>query len=108
MLAPASLGQTPFSGTRAHLLLVHLARSGRELTLSKNVPLAKTDRAAPQVSWICGIWSTLSPKVYSGVELPLPTIITCLITHPLLAIPSSAHFLTSRQCFLTSPPNICT
>lgn len=62
MPVPASLGQGPFSGTGAHLSAVQLARRARELILLRNIPLPMTERASPQVGWICGIWPTLSAR----------------------------------------------
>ena len=106
--APASLGRKPFSATRTHLPEVYLARSARELTLPRSIPQTVIERAAPQVGWSVVEGLHWLPEFPSRVEVPLPTTVTCLITHPLSGFPSSAYFLTTYQCILGSPPNIYT
>lgn len=46
----------------------YFARSSRESTPSRSIPQPKTERAAPQVSWLCSVWSTLAPKVPPWTE----------------------------------------
>lgn len=84
MPAPASVGQKPFSGTRAHLPAVYLARSARELTLPRSILQPMTVRAAHQVAWSVVNGLQWLPEFPSRGELPLPTLVACLITHPFL------------------------